>query len=101
MSRDTGLQPERTVMAWQRTALGLGGVSALLLHHANGRLIGSLAGGAGLLAALTMLILVEVRHERRAGDENSPMGATAIRSLTGVTVLLSVASTAVVLTPHR
>jgi putative membrane protein len=96
---DNGLQPERTVMAWQRTALGLGGVSALLLHHADGRLGGSLAGAAGLLATLVMLILVELRQERRReGDENSPMGAAAIRSLTLVTVLLSVASAVVVLT---
>jgi putative membrane protein len=98
VNRDTGLQPERTVMAWQRTALGVGGVSALLLHHAHGRLGGSLAGGAGLLVALAMLVMVEVRHERREDDENSPMGSRAVRSLAIVTVALSVASVVVVLT---
>lgn len=88
-------------MAWQRTALGLSGVSVLLLHQANGRLRGSLAGVAGLLVALGMLILVEVRHERRRGDdENSPMGAGAVRGLAIVTVLLSLASVALVLTQH-
>jgi hypothetical protein len=88
-------------MAWQRTALGLGGVSVLLLHQTNGRLGGSLAGAAGLLIALGMLILVEVRHERRHGEgESSPMGAGAVRGLAIVTVMLSLASVAVVLTEH-
>jgi putative membrane protein len=98
---DTGLQSERTVMAWQRTALGLGGVSALLLHHANGRLAGSLAGAAGLIVALGMLVLVEVRHERLGeDDEDAPMGAPAVRGLAAVTVALSLAAVAVVLAPH-
>ena len=59
MSTNNGLQAERTAMAWQRTALGLGGVSALLLHHAGGELGPSVPGAAGMLAALVVLLMVE------------------------------------------
>ncbi|GAA1151106.1 DUF202 domain-containing protein [Nocardioides aquiterrae] len=98
MNPDPGLQPERTVMAWQRTALGIGGVSALLLHHADGQIGGSLAGGAGLLVALGMLVAVELRHGRLDEDESSPMGFRAVRGLAVVTAALSLACTVVVLT---
>lgn len=99
MSGDGGLQPERTVMAWQRTALGLGGVSALLLHHANGQLGPSIPGVAGLLVALATLVLAEVHHERHRGQqESSPMGRGAVRGVSAAAVLLSLASMAVVLT---
>lgn len=98
MSDDRGLQPERTVMAWQRTVLGLGGVSAMLLHHADGRLGASIPGVVGMLVALGTLVLVEVHHERHRDErENSPMGRGAVRALSTATVLLSLASVAVVL----
>jgi uncharacterized membrane protein YidH (DUF202 family) len=94
-----GLQAERTAMAWQRTALGLGGVSALLLHHAGGKVAPSIPGVAGLLAALGMLLLVEARYLRRdRGElETSPMGTGPVRAVAAVTVLLSVAAVVVVL----
>ncbi|MBI2244376.1 MAG: DUF202 domain-containing protein [Nocardioides sp.] len=95
----SGLQPERTAMAWQRTALGIGGVSALLVHHAEGRVALALPGGVGLAGALVLLVLVEQRYQRTirkvsAGD--SPMGPGLVRWTAFGTVLLSLAATGVV-----
>ena len=92
---DPGLQAERTAMAWQRTALGIGGVSALLLHHADGALLPSLPGTAGLLAALGLLLVVEARyvHNSRHGEAgNSPMGPGLVRAVAAGSVLLAVAA---------
>jgi putative membrane protein len=99
MSGPEGLQAERTAMAWQRTALGLGGVSALLLHHAGGKVTASIPGVAGLLAALGMLLLVEARYLRRdrGALETSPMGIGAVRAVATVTVLIALSAAVVVL----
>lgn len=80
-------------MAWQRTALGIGGVSALLLHHADGAILPSLPGLAGLLGALGLLVVVEARylHSTRHGEAgNSPMGPAMVRAVAGGAVLLAV-----------
>ncbi len=61
---DGGLQAERTAMAWQRTALGVAGVSALLLHETGGRLAAALPGMSGLAMATVLLVLGELRYER-------------------------------------
>jgi len=98
--RDTGLQPERTAMAWQRTALGVGGVSALLVHDAESRIALAVPGVAGLAGALALLILVERRYEhtiRRVSSGETPMGPTLVRWTAWGTVLLSVSAVAVVL----
>lgn len=102
MSSGNGLQAERTTMAWQRTALGLGAVSALLLHHARGDLVRSIPGVVGMLAALGVLVLVESRHARGVGGapEEAPVGAAAVRSLAVVAVLVSLGA-ALVVVPGR
>ncbi len=99
MNANNGLQAERTAMAWQRTALGLGGVSALLLHRAGGELGPSVVGAAGMLAALVVLLLVEVRylHGHREEGAESPMGVRSVRGIAAATVLLSLGSVVVVL----
>ncbi len=101
MSSHNGLQSERTAMAWQRTALGLGGVSALLLHRAGGDLVASVPGAAGLLAALAVLVLAETRYHRDGGGrpDSAPMGAGAVRVLATGTILLSLAAAIVALIP--
>lgn len=89
---DPGLQAERTAMARQRTALGIGGVSALLLHHAGGAILPSLPGVVGLLGALGMLLVVEARyvHNSRHGKAaNSPMGPAMVRAVAAGTALLA------------
>ena len=100
---DPGLQAERTAMSWQRTALGIGGVSALLLHHAAGAILPSLPGAVGLLGALGVLLVVEARYVRnsRHGDAgNAPMGPRMVRAVAVGTVLLSVATLLVLATAH-
>ncbi|MFA6575511.1 MAG: DUF202 domain-containing protein [Nocardioides sp.] len=90
---DPGLQAERTAMAWQRTALGIGGVSALLLHYADRAILPSLPGVAGLLGALGLLVVVEARyvHNRRHGEAgNSPMGPAMVRAVASGSALLAV-----------
>ena len=96
---DPGLQAERTAMAWQRTALGIGGVSALLLHHAGGAILPSLPGVAGLLGALGLILVAEakfVRNSRHGEAGNSPMGPAMVRTVAFGTALLAVATLLVV-----
>ena len=97
---DSGLQAERTAMAWQRTALGAGGVSALLLHDAQGDPLRSAPGVAGLLAAVTLLLVVEARYLRMQRHEEevvNPMGPHLVRALATGAVLLAAAAVVVVL----
>ena len=91
MNVDNGRQAERTVMAWQRTALGLGGVSALLIHDAQGDLLASVTGSAGLVAALAVLVVADAHHRRHhdADPEHTPTRIAMVRVMTGLTVLLS------------
>ena len=99
-SRDTGLPAERTAMAWQRTALGIGGVSALVVHHAGGRPLLVAPGAAGLLGALLLLLVVEERYHRtlhKVSSGDSPMGPTLVRWTAVGTVLLALAAVVVVL----
>lgn len=49
-------------MAWQRTALGVGGIGALLLH--SGVRVSAVIGATGLLVALGLLAVTEHRYER-------------------------------------
>lgn len=49
-------------MAWQRTALSLAGVSALVVHMADRDLVAAVPGVLGLLAALGLLVVAERRY---------------------------------------
>lgn len=92
---DPGLQSERTAMAWQRTALGLGGVAALLLHEANGNPLTAAPGVAGMLVALVVLVVAERRYERTVRHVVAGRGAASpalVRTLAATSVALSVAA---------
>ena len=92
---DSGVAAERTAMAWQRTALGLGGVSALLVHLAERNPVAAVPGAAGLLVALGLLLLSERRYERTLGAVEageSPMGRGAIRLLAAGTLGMSISA---------
>ena len=96
---DPALQAERTAMAWQRTALGLGGVSALLLHRAQGNPVAAIPGVAGMLVALALLVVIERRYERtvvRVVAGQAPAGPLLIRTVAAASVALAVAALALV-----
>ena len=89
---DAGLQAERTAMAWQRTSLGVAGVSAMLLHQTQGRLLAALPGVLGLVLATTLLVLSELRYERttaRVGAGANPVDARLMLLLAGTVTLLA------------
>lgn len=100
LSPESGRQSERTTMAWQRTALGVGGVSALLIHDAGGSLVASAPGVVGLVAALGVLVHADNHHRRGDGEpERAPMGVRAVRLMAVMTVLLSLLAALLVLRP--
>ncbi|ABH00878.1 conserved hypothetical protein (plasmid) [Rhodococcus jostii RHA1] len=97
---DVGLQAERTAMAWQRTALGVGGVSALLLHLAAGRFPAAVAGLAGLSASLLLLLLSEQRYVRlvkKVAAGEPPPAPGLVRLLAAGVVILAVSALALLL----
>ena len=97
---DEGLQAERTAMAWQRTALGLGGVSALLLHDTGGRLLATLPGLVGLGVATLLLVLTEVRYEqtvRRVASGRHTAASGQVLTLAVTIVGLAVMAIALIL----
>lgn len=96
---DPGLQAERTAMAWQRTALGVGAVGALLVHHAGGLSLETVPGLLALAAALALLLAAERRYVtavRRVREGLPTTSPALVRSVTATVVLLAVASAALV-----
>ncbi len=85
-------------MAWQRTALGVGAIGALVLRTA-GRTWGVVPGVAGLLVAVVLIAASEHRYVRtiRKVEAGRPSHSTAmVRLLAGVTLLLAVSALLVV-----
>lgn len=58
---DAGLPAERTALAWQRTALGIGAVGALMLRDTE-ELAPRWPGLLGLALAMAVLVTATVRH---------------------------------------
>jgi uncharacterized membrane protein YidH (DUF202 family) len=81
--RDPGLQPERTALAWQRTALSTAMISLLLAFAClrGGFLIGTVIGAAVALAA--GVTLFATRRAAARATRGSPWAP-----LTRVTVLI-------------
>jgi uncharacterized membrane protein YidH (DUF202 family) len=100
---DPGLQPERTLLAWQRTALALavGSVAGARLALP---VLGAVAVGVGVLgaaAALSAYLAAGVRYRRShhalVTGESLPGGAVPLLALTAAAVLIAVAALAYVL----
>lgn len=86
-------------MAWQRTALGVGAVAALLLHHTGGRSLAAVPGALGLVVALWLLVASEQRYTRTLRRVQSGRPATSrglVRLIAAITVLMSAAALVVV-----
>lgn len=95
---DSGLQAERTALAWQRTALTVGAVSALLLHAASGPVTAA-PGLLGLAVALALLLQAELRYVRtvrRAADGRAPSHPRLLGAAALAAVLLALAAVALV-----
>lgn len=64
---DAGLQLERTALAWQRTLLALAvgflGAGRVLLPALGVAAV--VVAGAGLVVAITMIVIIERRYRRR------------------------------------
>ena len=89
---DQGLQAERTMIAWQRTALGLGAIGALIVHSASRHPLGWYLGGIGLLVSLGLLVTAERRYVetvRLVAAGRSPVSPRAIRLLAAATMGLT------------
>ncbi len=85
-------------MAWQRTALGVGAIGALLLRTA-GRTWGVVPGVAGLLVAVVLIAASEHRYVRTIGKVEAGRPAhnrAMVRLLAGVSLLLAVSALLVV-----
>jgi uncharacterized membrane protein YidH (DUF202 family) len=104
---DAGLQPERTELAWRRTALalGVGSLIALrMLPAALGNPWWTLAGAAGLLTAALLWVAARRRYVAtttillRHGDRAELPGAAVLLMLVGVVTTAGTTGLAVVLT---
>ena len=103
---DPGLQPERTELAWRRTALafGVGSIVAMrLIPAVFGSAWWVLVGVAGLLAAGALWVFAEQRYRavnvilRRDGDRGRMPGAGLLLALTLCAAGAGLLSLAVVL----
>ncbi len=97
---DAGLQAERTAMAWERTALGVGGVSAMLLHGATGSFWTALPGMVGLTASMALLVFAQLRYERtvqRVKDGLTPAAPAVVLALALTVLGLAVMSLALII----
>ncbi|MEV0893971.1 DUF202 domain-containing protein [Promicromonospora sp. NPDC050262] len=103
-----GLQPERTELAWRRTALSVAAVSlvgARLLPALFGSTVWLLPGLAGLMLAGYLLIASRRRHGRRVpvparGPGHDSPGAGLLAVAGAVVVTIGLGGLVVVLAIH-
>lgn len=103
---DPGLQPERTELAWRRTALALGAgslVALRLLPVAFGHPAWAFGGVAGLAMAATLWLAARRRYRAvndalgHGGDRGMLPGASMIGALALLALAIGVVSLAIVI----
>lgn len=105
--RDPGLQPERTLLAWRRTALALVVLSALATRYLAvdlGPIAGAL-GGVGILLSAAAVASAHLRYRAvirdfaaaDAGARTLPSGGRTLALVALATLAVGVAGLAVVL----
>ncbi|MDQ0377004.1 DUF202 domain-containing protein [Amycolatopsis thermophila] len=91
--RDPGLQPERTALAWQRTALSAAVAAVLLLRSGLTRDAPLEIAAAVCAAAVVVLWFVAVRRPSTTGSARHVLGAATVAvaaagALTAIQVIL-------------
>lgn len=89
MTRDPGVQPERTRLAWRRTTLSFAVAAALAVRSVLARDAGPAAYTAAALGALSWLLLLRLAHRRiraltgasSGGSDGRPLLAAALCTL--------------------
>lgn len=89
---DSGLQAERTRLAWSRTALAFGAVGALMLHAGldTGRPMDALPGVIAICSAAATYLLGVGRYHatnRRITRKMAVASAGSVRTLTALTAM--------------
>ncbi|SDG68823.1 DUF202 domain-containing protein [Microbacterium sp. 77mftsu3.1] len=106
---DPGLQPERTALAWRRTAISLtlGSLVALrVLPAATGAVAWVFVGVAGLGVTAALWVAAGRRSARtirillRDGDRAPLPGALLLAALAGLVFLVGAGASALVLAHH-
>jgi hypothetical protein len=103
MSDDPGLQPQRTTLAWTRTAIACGALTGILVRHAvvSGRVVDMVGAALATVMSVSVLVLGRLRRERIraciAVDRTPavPHGVVAVTGLSlaaAVVVLISIAT---------
>lgn len=89
-------------MAWQRTALGVGGIGLLLLHNGWGAT--AVVGAAAVLMAVALLFFAERRYEHtlaRVQAGEAPSNPALMRALAGTVMALSLSAVILVILPAK
>ncbi|TWE22710.1 uncharacterized membrane protein YidH (DUF202 family) [Prauserella muralis] len=92
-----GLQPERTGLAWQRSALAAGACALLLLHAASRHGWGLLSLPGALCAATAAVLAVGGgRREQHLRHESEPAPVSHLLVLAVAALVLATAATSLV-----
>lgn len=88
-TRDPGLQPERTAVAWQRTAAAMFVLAAAVILGAFRRGMWPVGVVGGLVAILTVLLIIRFRLRKVHGAANWPAAWPSLLRVSSVAIALS------------